>query len=454
MPLGEPVLCFCALKEKTSIMDLKLRFAVAFSFILSLFLVFFSWVVFTRVKQQTFVGVKQTLSQHVEHELRHLSFFKEHGNGHKDTLTTNDIYHRIWKDGVIINDTFPKSVSILNPNEPIPKDESKIFQHEERKIDGSQIDVLAYQDLASVKKHLSTLFNVLWLGCIVGFLLSVPLSWFLAKLLLQPFRKLVEITRELDVKQLSFRFDVPEKNDEFSLLVKSFNSLLERLETSFLGLRKFATNASHELRTPLTVIHGEAELALRRKRTPEEYEAILKTICGHSERLQQITGRLLAFADVERMERETTKVQISIPDFVHQIRSDLAKLHPEIRKSIDVRLKDIQVKFQQELLTSILTNLMENAIKYSKSRVVVNGKLSGKNLELSISDDGPGVAEEQIPNVFEPFFKSSVAKRVKGYGLGLSIVKACVDAAHGDVRLSRSKELGGLEVFVSLPVMS
>lgn len=432
-------------------MDVKLRSALFFSLTITLCLALFCWIVFSQVKHQTAQEVSQSLAEHVDHEVRHITVYRESHHSHETTLESKHIYHRVWTDDSLMRDSFPKELSNIGKDSIFLSDENRKVQRLTQTIEGSNIVILAYYDLVEVNSHLETLQKVLILGNLGAFFIFLPLSWFLSTLILRPFRGLARMTRELDAKQLSYRFPTPNKQDEFGVLVESFNALLERLEKSFHGIWRFATNASHELRTPLTVIRGEAELALRRKRTPEEYETTLNTIAGHAERLQQIIGRLLALSDIERMEQQTAKSNIPLKEFTSQIVTDVSRLHPEFSREIRLEGEPTTISFQQEILSSILTNLIENAIKYAKSHVHISYLLNENTLTFKVADDGQGISPENIAKAFEPFFTSPALKRIKGHGLGLSIVKACIDAAGGTLTLNRSERLGGLEALVTLP---
>ena len=431
-------------------MDLKLRFALAFSAIFSVLIGAFSAVVYLQVEQRLLNSAEDALSEHVAHEINHITLYKGHEDSHPSTLTNKDIFQRIWKDTILTKDSFPPTAPDITPETVNLSKDNLLVQKAKQKVDGADYDIVAYYDLGGTKRYLHTLGKVLALGCVFALVLILPLSWVLTKLLLRPFQELASRTQRLDVKQLSFRFPEPMKKDEFGILVRSFNSLLERLERSFRQIYRFASSASHELRTPLTVIRGEAELMLRRQRETSEYEKGFRNILNQAETLERITSRLLFLADVERMEHERKTVSIPVSQTIRETVDSVLKVHHSQHRNVEVSGSGETFLGQREILISIVSNLVGNAFKYSKSQIRVVFRKDHSGLLLQVEDDGPGIPESQREDVFEPFFRAEGAKSMGGHGLGLSIVKACVGAGQGEIKLDRSS-LGGLLVEVRLP---
>ncbi len=431
-------------------MDLKLKFAVAISAILSVLLSGFCGIVYLQVKHRLIDSAREALNEHVEHEIRHLTFYKNDEQAHSSTLTDKEIFYSIWKDKVLVKSNFPAHAPIsLSSGIKSGISNGILVKYLTQSVGSSEIKVLAYSDLQSTNRYLSTLRTVLVIGWVLSIILLCPLSWLITRFLLRPFNELAAQTQQLDARSLTFRFKEPAKLDEFGRLVRSFNSLLTRLEESFRQIRRFAANASHEFRTPLTVIRGEAELMLRKNRTLEEYQTSLGKILAQTTFLQRTMNGLLFLSDVERLEKENEKVSIRIDNLVSGIVEALSSTPETALKKVVVSGDAAIYVGHQELLSCILSNLIENAAKFSRNQIWIEWKKNGSELRFSIEDDGDGIPSNQRDKMFEPLSRGYHPSPVKGHGLGLAIVKTCVDSLAGQIILGESA-YGGLSVRINL----
>ncbi len=412
----------------------------------------FAVSLYEMVSDRLWVSAEQTLTSDLDKEWRHLQLHSgeifvgspSHGA---------EIYLQILRDGAIVFDSVPKSLKEASGTSLSPLWNDKIMRNFHGHINGKRFELVGYFDLHSTLKYLSELKSALLRRCLLMLLLLGPFSWFLAKVLLRPFQRLSRNTLELNSKTLSFRFSDPRTKDEYGILVNSFNNLLERLESSFHQLRRFSGNVSHELRTPLTVIRGEAEWLLRRSRDVSEYEEGLKKIVSRADGIQRVIARLLFLADLERSQLGLSVTAIQVNTRVAEILQALEKIHSAHVRSVEVSKEEARFVGSSDIFSSIATNLLENAFKYSKTRVAITFRNEGGGLRLQVEDDGPGIPTDKRSHVFEPFFKlRPVSERpgTESHGLGLSIVKACVEAMSGKIELEDSK-WGGLLVRVWFP---
>ncbi len=433
-------------------MDLKVKFSLTFSLVVSLLMALFSYAVYIQVEKKLLNSAHQSLFEHLEHEWRHLQLsddqFKAHTKG-SSTLPSKTFFHRIWKGETLLKDTFPFAID-LNPNGILPKADNFMTDRIKHELNGEQFTLVGYSDLNSTKEYLAALRKVLSLACLAVLALILPLSLFLTRSLLRPFRNLSQKTQEFDVHSLAYRFQEPKRKDEFGILVRSFNHLLERLEVSFKQTNRFARNASHELRTPLTVIRGEADLLLRKPRSKDEYETGLSKIRSQSENLQYTVARLLALADLERIEIERKHVAINVKKSIEESILSLNQLHRNIQRDIKIEGDDAVIFGHKELFSSIANNIIENALKFSKSAIHIQINKEKSGITLKVNDDGEGSDSDLSGSELYPMREGISQSLPKGHGLGLSIVKACVTAAHGTLVFSKSY-LGGLEVRIFIP---
>jgi signal transduction histidine kinase len=218
---------------------------------------------------------------------------------------------------------------------------------------------------------------------------------------------------------------------------------------------RFTGDASHELRTPLTAVLGQIEVALRRERAPHEYQRVLSSVHGQVQRLQNMVEMLLFLARAD--------AEAKLPD---RVRTDLSAWlndHLEARagqpRAQDLRLESPDaesyfVDVQAPLLGQLLDNLLENASKYSAdgTPIVLRLARQGGRIALTVEDEGCGIPAEDLPHVFEPFYRSSRARRAgtAGVGLGLAVAQRIARAFGGT--LVAESELGrGSRFTLHLP---
>ena len=222
-------------------------------------------------------------------------------------------------------------------------------------------------------------------------------------------------------------------------------------------------NASHELRTPLTILRTEVELLLRRPRTQSEYEAGLRSVAAQAETLQNLITRLLFLAELERphSERVTTLLQIRplLDKSVEALRKMNGAGHTKVHLETGSTLT---FTGHAELLTSVMNNLVDNAIKFAHEKIEIHAENSAGEFRFRVDDDGPGIAPENRDTVLEPLNQARLVtassplesagkySRRPSHGLGLAIVRSCVEAMQGTLCFSNSS-LGGLGVEVRLP---
>ena len=432
--------------------DLKTRFMLALVAANLALMTMFAVSLYEKVRERLHVSAEQHLASYLDKEWRHLQLHNGQIFVDRGVQSGSEMHLQILKDGVLAFDSLPKSAKgITGGLSPTWKGMTRDFHGH---INGKRFEMTGFYDLSSNLLYLSELQMALFKRCLLWLLFLGPFSWFLAKLLLRPFRTLSNETLRLDAKTLSFRFPEPTIRDEYGTLVNSFNALLTRLESSFHQIRRFAGNVSHELRTPLTVIRGEAEWSLRRRREVPEYEESMKKIVNRADGVQRIVNRLLFLSDLERSQLGDGISEVRVNKKVAEIIQALEKMHAAQKREIEISCNEVSFNGPSDLFSSVTTNLLENAFKYSKTRVKVAFEEEAGGLRLRVEDDGPGIPPTEREHVFEPFFRVSSHDETEGgpesHGLGLSIVRACMEAVRGKIELGESK-WGGLAVNVWFP---
>jgi two-component system OmpR family sensor kinase len=249
---------------------------------------------------------------------------------------------------------------------------------------------------------------------------------------------------------------VPPTKDELEELGRAFNDLLADLRESLERQRRFTGDASHQLRTPLTAMLGKVDVALRKERSPAEYQQVLGVLRRRGEQLQQIIESLLFLA---RAEAAAPLPDTERFDLNEWCRSWLEgwREHP---RAGDISLKDgggaAWVCTQPALLGQVLDNLLDNACKYSEPGTPVTVSVESKEREscLTVEDRGCGIEPDEQPLVLQPFYRSRQARWLgkPGLGLGLTVVVRLLSMMSGKLRVS-SKPGQGSEFSVTLPAL-
>lgn len=254
---------------------------------------------------------------------------------------------------------------------------------------------------------------------------------------LAPVARMAESARSIRATEPGQRLDVAPTSDELEDLGRSFNGLLDRLQEAFERQRRFAGEASHQLRTPLAVMLGQVDVALRRDRPPEEYRRVLGVVAEQSNRLHRIVEMLLFLA---RADAEAASPALSNLALGPWLTAHLAgwSSHP---RAANLRLmpcaEDLHALAHPPLLGQAVDILLDNACKFSEpdAMVTLSLRADARKIRITVEDAGCGIAPEDLPRVFEPFFQSPHQGRAGrgGVGLGLAIARRIVAAMGGAI---------------------
>lgn len=281
---------------------------------------------------------------------------------------------------------------------------------------------------------------LLYIGIPMTLLISSLFGFLLLSRALAPIKEIIQKTRDIGAHELSQRLPIPDSRDEVQDLAITLNDMLARIDQAFQSQDRFIADSSHQLLTPLTIMKGELGSALRLPETitPETIASSLQEV-NH---LIALVQNLLILARVDAGRTSFTFQEIYFEEVILEA---IAKAEKVARQK-DIRIKfDIQGFEQQhprvlgdpDLLTTMVFNLIENAVKYSPAESVVSVMLkwSANQQKLSVIDSGPGIPNDQIETIFERFSRArNVDKKATGYGLGLAIAQQ-IAYSHG-ARLS------------------
>jgi signal transduction histidine kinase len=279
-------------------------------------------------------------------------------------------------------------------------------------------------------------------------------AFVLARRATAPIERLASEAREVGVSSLAKRLDVGLAAGDLQDLAATLNEAFERLAAGLAREKRFSADVAHELRTPLATARATLELALSRERAAEEYRASIDATLAAVVRLDGIVDALLVLGRAESgsLARSPTDVRAAVVAAADAVKPVADRASVPVR--IEVPEEALEVRGHAPLLERLVFNLLENGIRHGASRdgVVVATRGSGRNVEIVVSDRGPGVPDEFMDRVFERFARAegSRTRATGGAGLGLAIVQA-IARGHGGVAVARRREGGGTEVVVTLP---
>src|SRR5438132_2497907 len=298
-------------------------------------------------------------------------------------------------------------------------------------------------------------------------------GYWLAGKALRPVKMIARTANEINATDLRRRLHL-QRRDEFGELAATFDHMLARLEAAFKRQAQFTTDASHELRTPLTIIDLEINRALTQLEQPADYRHVLEQIQAENEQMMATVNSLLLLARADTGQMTLDLQEVDLSDIALASVERLLPLAHQSQIALATGdLPEVLVCGDPQYLGQMLTNLIENGIKYSSGigkRVYVALACEQERWGVvRVQDDGPGISEEQVPYVFERFYRVDKARSRRqkgpvqsskpgnaepgGSGLGLSIVRWIVQAHGGEIRVE-SKIGAGTLFEVRLPLLS
>ena len=305
--------------------------------------------------------------------------------------------------------------------------------------------------------HIAYLRNLLLISLAFALLLIIAGSVFFSRSVVQPINRIIGAVQEISSKNLHLRLTIPHRDDSLGRLIDTFNDMLNRLETSFETQKNFISNASHELNTPLTSIIGEADLALARERKPEEYVETLKAMLTQAEKLDKKTKALLFLAKTGFDGKSQKFTKIRVDQLILDVIQTVEKINSKSKISLDFSLlpespEKLKISGNEQLLHLAFSNVILNACKYSENKVVkVAVGASEKDVIVVIKDSGIGIPENDIPFIFDPYFRASNAKAYEGYGIGLPLANNIVKMHNGALTIA-SVVNEGTTVRINFPL--
>jgi two-component system, OmpR family, sensor kinase len=428
-----------------------------------------------------YVSVSLTITRQVDNILQRtaekiIRSTRADSNGHLQVLSLSlldlsaDVYVQVWGKNNLLVATSPNAVWFIQPLDPVGM-RSVMPVYRDSSVSNNRLRVYTVPlvigerpvgtmqigtNLVVVEATQRTLLVVLLVGIVMAIGLAGLAAWFSTQRALAPLqdatRAAMQITRADDLsRRIPYRGPPA---DEVGTLIHAFNQTLSRLESLFNTQRRFLADVGHELRTPLTVIKGNTSLM---RIMGEMDEESLGSIESEVDRLTRLVGDLLLLAQAESGKIPMARQMVELDTLVLEVMNQMSVL---TQGRLKMRLGDMDqvlVCGDRDRLKQVLVNLIGNAINYTPAggEVMVALGKEQKQARLTVSDTGPGIPAEDLPHIFERFYRGEKSrtrsKDGKGFGLGLSIAYWIVRNHDGRIDVD-SKPGSGTTFCIWLPL--
>ena len=301
---------------------------------------------------------------------------------------------------------------------------------------------------------LETLQHILLITYPVILFILFFVARFIAGRSIKPINDIIDTSNRITRDNLTERIPLPHNKDELYILSDTINQLLDRIEKTIEREKSFTSYASHEFRTPLAVLKGTLEVLIRKPRQQTEYEEKVKYCIHEIDRLNHLVDELLLLTRFENQKQSLHIENVNIDSTINDVLKYLSANIQQKNIDIDYHPSYDNIHFQTDkyLFSTILINILSNAIKYSHqdSRVEIQIRKENNSVTCEIKDTGIGIPEKDMEKIFDKFYRSTDHTDIKGFGLGLPIVKRFCSLLNIKIEIL-SKEGSGTTVRLQIP---
>jgi signal transduction histidine kinase len=303
------------------------------------------------------------------------------------------------------------------------------------------------------EEYLTVFRDLLFLLMIPLFIVAALVGWFLSRKAMLNVEAVTLTAIDISKGSYDKRVQVKKRFYEIDRLANTFNSMLDRIQALIKGMREITDNIAHDLRSPLTRIRGIAEMTLFKKNSVKDYENMAASTIEECDKLIEMVNTML---DITETETGVVRFNIEKVDLSKLILDACELFRPTAdEKNINIiTILPDKLHFQgdRNRLQRLITNLLENAIKYTEpgGSVSISGSLDNGQINITFEDTGIGISEKDLPNIFERFYRCDRSRSQAGIGLGLSLAKAIANAFGGSIRVESTQNKGSA-FLVALP---
>ena len=299
------------------------------------------------------------------------------------------------------------------------------------------------QSMEDMQATLQRLLVTLLVSAPVLLLVTGTGGYLLAARALAPIDRITSTARRISAEDLSERLSMPVTDDEVGRLIQTLDNMLARLDNSFQRERQFTNDASHELRTPLTAMQTILGTIRQQRRTPQEYELALDDMAEEIDRLRTLVETLLQLSrDSQQacLPRQCVDLSTLLTDVSDSIRPLAEARHLSL---VCETTESLYILGDSDDLIRLFVNLLDNAIKYTeRGAITLRTVKEDQNIVVSVADTGNGIPPEDLPHVFDRFFRGEKSRHAGGTGLGLAVAKEIVRSHGGTIQADSKMEQG------------
>jgi heavy metal sensor kinase len=323
---------------------------------------------------------------------------------------------------------------------------------------GTVVEVLQVGLFANeVRESLDLTVGIsLLLGPLVLVVISVGGIW-VARRALDPVVRIADLAAEIEARDLSRRIDPGPADDELGRLARTFNAMLDRIQTAFRRQQQFTADASHELRTPLALLQSQLENALATPRDAEADQKVFEVLAQDVERLTRIATALLSLARSDAGTIRLSLDEINLAEMLDIVAEQYGPLASEGGVTLALDTEPVLLCADEDRLIQLVVNLLDNALGHTPAggRITLGCRAEAPFVRIWVADTGTGIAPEHLPHIFERFYRADPARSTQSgsVGLGLNICQMIV-AAHGGTLTAESTLDQGTTVIALLPQSS
>lgn len=309
--------------------------------------------------------------------------------------------------------------------------------------------IIGQLTIAVSQKESLVILNNLVLVLLISFpimlIIQYVTSYFAASKAIKPVNQLINTASKINDSNIETRLVLPQNKDELYQLTITINELLSRIEKSMLQQKQFTSDASHEIRTPLSAIRGTLEVLIRKQREPEVYKTKITDVISQVDRLDILLDQLLQIARIESGIIKEKTENLNLLQFISILEKKWKQQSIKKQIKIHIQISDVAIITGDKLfLELIFENIVLNAIKYGKDKGNIFISWDDSIKTLSIKDDGIGISEVHLPNIFNRFYRTDESRSslIQGNGLGLSIVKKLADLQQINISVKSDINIG------------
>jgi signal transduction histidine kinase len=306
------------------------------------------------------------------------------------------------------------------------------------------------RDLKSIQQLLKR--AMLW-GVLITFALGLFGGGIMSRSMIRRIELINKNSRDIIAGNLWQRIPLSGGNDDIDQLAKNLNHMLDEIERLMFGIQQVSNNIAHDLRTPLTRMHNRLEQLQIEFKDSRSHNDTIQECIADSEQLLKTFAALLRIASIEAGGHRVNFSSVKLNDLVN----DAVELYGALAETnnLTILIEDSQLiifEGDQDLLFQALINLLDNAIKYSptESKITIGIKQTKHSIELIVTDDGPGIPENEYEKIGQRFYRLEASRNKPGSGLGLSLVKAVVSLHRGTLLLADNNP--GLKITLRFPI--